>query len=806
VAFVGVCTPPLKATGYSVGSTANFANNAHYCVGTPLPQTSPNGMLGTWNPNLVIAGTNNYTFSSTVCSTPQVVSIIGDPTVVPTFNPIAAICQGSPAPALPANSTNATPILGTWNPAVINTAVVGPQTYTFTPNAGQCAGPVSITVTISAKPTPTFAAYPATLCQNSAAPALPASTNGIAGTWNPATINTATLGPKSATFIPTPGQCVSATPVVINVNIVTNVTPTFAPIGPICSGSTPIPTLPATSLEGITGTWNPAVISNTATQPYTFTPTAGQCATLGSSLTVTVKPNITTTFNFASTTLTFCSGTAVPNLPATSSNSPAITGTWSQAAISNTANGMYIFTPTPGQCASVYTLNVVITPTVGIQFTTLPNNFSICIGSPPPALPTSSSNTQPITGTWSPAAINTATAGTRNYTFTATPGQCVTSQTYVITVTVTPKTTPVYGPIAPFCQGTIPPQGLALPTTIGGVVGTWSPSTTIDNNASDVYTFTPAANQCANPINLNITITPRDIPVFTPIPAFCAGTTPVPTLPAVSNNGITGTWLPATINNMATDTYNFFPDAGQCAANGSLTITVNQPVSPDFDDIEFCDGAAVPSLSPISPIGINGIWNPAVIDPTISSYVFTPDAGECATTQTINVTIHPLTLNDVTWSATSYFSDDAVITVIATDPGNYLYQLDFGPIQPSNIFDHVPPGSHTITVYDAYGCSAPIVRQDAVVIVDYPHFFTPNGDGMNDTWDIFDLNMVGQEQAAIHIFDRYGKLLKQIAPAGLGWDGTYNGQPMPSSDYWFVVKYMELGVPREFKSHFSLKR
>jgi gliding motility-associated-like protein len=90
------------------------------------------------------------------------------------------------------------------------------------------------------------------------------------------------------------------------------------------------------------------------------------------------------------------------------------------------------------------------------------------------------------------------------------------------------------------------------------------------------------------------------------------------------------------------------------------------------------------------------------------------------------------------------------------------------------------------------------------MVINYPKFFTPNSDNYNDTWNIFGLSE--QFNSKISIFDRYGKLLKQISPRGIGWDGTYNGQPMPSDDYWFIVEYEEAGSSKEFKSHFSLKR
>ena len=91
---------------------------------------------------------------------------------------------------------------------------------------------------------------------------------------------------------------------------------------------------------------------------------------------------------------------------------------------------------------------------------------------------------------------------------------------------------------------------------------------------------------------------------------------------------------------------------------------------------------------------------------------------------------------------------------------------------------------------------------DNVQIIDYPHFFTPNGDGYNDTWNIVGLDA----SAKIFIFDRYGKLLKQISPIGNGWDGTFNGHLLPSTDYWFLVEYDEQNTAKQFRAHFAMKR
>jgi gliding motility-associated-like protein len=91
-----------------------------------------------------------------------------------------------------------------------------------------------------------------------------------------------------------------------------------------------------------------------------------------------------------------------------------------------------------------------------------------------------------------------------------------------------------------------------------------------------------------------------------------------------------------------------------------------------------------------------------------------------------------------------------------------------------------------------------------VILIDYPHYFTPNGDGIHDYWNI--KGFENDFTAKIYIFDRYGKLIKQITPQSQGWDGTCNGMLMPSTDYWFTVDYTEAAAYKQFKAHFALKR
>ena len=155
-----------------------------------------------------------------------------------------------------------------------------------------------------------------------------------------------------------------------------------------------------------------------------------------------------------------------------------------------------------------------------------------------------------------------------------------------------------------------------------------------------------------------------------------------------------------------------------------------------------------------------------------------------------------------------------VINVTGADGGPFEFALDDGPFQtgadgnPATTFSNVTPGSHTIT---GRRVGAPDDCGETVVpfgIIDFPRFFTPNSDGFNETWNILGLGTAPNLNARVFIFNREGKLLKQLSPLGPGWDGTFNGQPVPSNDYWFKVEFIEpaTNLPREFTNHFTLKR
>ena len=166
----------------------------------------------------------------------------------------------------------------------------------------------------------------------------------------------------------------------------------------------------------------------------------------------------------------------------------------------------------------------------------------------------------------------------------------------------------------------------------------------------------------------------------------------------------------------------------------------------------------------------------------------------------------PAVTPPISFEITDWFSNSQTITVTATpyigNGSNFVYSLDGQTPQVLNVFTNVGPGVHEITVIDINGCgsrSLPIPVQ----LVTSPPAFTPNGDGINDRWDIKgDISYT-----TLTIYDRFGRLLKQLTQNSGGWDGTINSKVLPADDYWFSLNYLDSsGAPREFKSHFSLIR
>ncbi len=166
------------------------------------------------------------------------------------------------------------------------------------------------------------------------------------------------------------------------------------------------------------------------------------------------------------------------------------------------------------------------------------------------------------------------------------------------------------------------------------------------------------------------------------------------------------------------------------------------------------------------------------------------------------ITVSPSNIASITQIEVIDASQNNSISVIVNGEGDYEYALDNsnGPYQDGTTFNNVQPGIYTIYVRDKNNCG---ITEDFVSVIGFPKFFTPNNDEVNDYWQVYGVSEQFQANSKIYIFDRYGKLLTTLNPLSPGWDGTFNGEKMPTSDYWFKVT-LEDG--RTYTNHFTLKR
>ena len=534
---------------YTIVATAENSTNYTWYNGTTL-------IPGETGPTLTVTTSGTYKCivqCGLLDPDEDTITVTFNTPVTPTFNPIANLCQNTTAPILPLTSTNG--ITGTWSPSTIDTSVPGTFTFDFTPDATPtqtCVSNVTVEVTIIGASTPTFNAIP-NVCQNTTSPVLPAvSTNGISGTWSPATIDSSVVGTVVHTFTPdttVAGQA-CALPTTLSVTVINQVVTTFTAIPNICIGST-APSLPTTSIEGVTGTWSPATIDTSVagTTGYTFTPTTGICATQAT-LSVTINALTPSIFNPIAS---LCQNATASALPLTSTN--GITGTWSPSAINTAVVGTfnYIFTPDAGQCAASATISVtIIAPTVA-TFTQI---APICSGTTAPSLPTTSTNG--IAGSWSPSTIDTSVAGTFTYTFTTTAA-CATGTTMNVVIISTPNVLPIANVNA--CDSyTLPALPVGNYFTGAGGTGAQLAVGTVLNTTQTVYVYAANAT-CTDQESFVVTI----------------GTSPQFTVEGGCDAGAYVLEVVEASFDSALATYTWTNPSGTVVGTNSPTITVTTP-------------------------------------------------------------------------------------------------------------------------------------------------------------------------------------------------------------------------------------
>lgn len=760
------------------------------------------------------------------------------PSAEPTFAPIPPQCPGLDSP-LP--NTSIEGASGTWSPVFdpFNT-----QTYTFTPNPGQCVTQ-SLQVEVEILPLITVE-IPAMdpICQNSTPPPLPNPNPNVPGTWTPAVIDTGTPGVYQYTFQPD-GAC--AEDAVVEVTILEEIIPDFILQTQYCQG-TEIINLPTTSDNGYTGTWTPAQIDTSiaGTTTYTFTP-SGEGCTEEYTIDIQVVETIIPTFEPIPD---LCQYSTPPALP---QPNEGVTGTWSPAVINTNNVGTFNYTFTPDlECSEAVTIQVTISIDIMAQFN-LATGY--CQNETPAALPQISNNG--VTGVWVPSTIDTSTPGTTTYTFTPDDGQCST-QEYQFNVQIFAKPTLNTVPTQTLCDddfdGVYHTNLNSLNALLGGGAGATYKyyaslvdynngnaipagqlsNYSFNNLPTTIYATGSNAQGCVSDVRAIIfdkgeTVEHANGP-FGPI-GFCDGDPTDLTQFEAQISGVAGVVFEyyntqsnaASSSNQIANPGSFNPSANQTAvfvrieANGFCSaiveISLNKELPPDLElpgPILLCieDSQEVTATSS-DPNAIfewtlpNGsiVEGATIIINDVGTYSVIAHTPFGCTSEVKTLTaVHPAPP-----IITHIEINGSNIIVGATNQGEGImeYSLDGVFWQNSNMFGNLIPGEiYTVWVRSG-GC---MIAKQEVSILSVPNFISPNGDGVNDTWSVRGIQTY--QGATIKIFDRYGKVfVDRKLTNSYEWDGRYLGRAVPSDDYWYIIHVPanDLTVEQKFIGHISVR-
>ncbi|AWI26066.1 T9SS type B sorting domain-containing protein [Flavobacterium pallidum] len=235
-----------------------------------------------------------------------------------------------------------------------------------------------------------------------------------------------------------------------------------------------------------------------------------------------------------------------------------------------------------------------------------------------------------------------------------------------------------------------------------------------------------------------------------------------------------------------------------------VNLTVNIfPTAGMEDMVDFmCNGVAIPLEAPAGFPSYS--WNDTAnsttrkinVDQPGTYIVTVTDTNGCTATKTFVVTgSEKATIDSV--DIQDFRGDENTVFINASGSGDYEYSLDGQHYFDNPMFTNVVSGEYTVYVNDKHECG---ITTKSIFVMDYPKFFTPNNDGVNDYWQIPFLRLYPSSE--VIIFDRYGKVVYGFSGNGSGWDGTLNSKPLPSTDYWFSISITN----RIIRGHFALKR
>jgi gliding motility-associated-like protein len=354
--------------------------------------------------------------------------------------------------------------------------------------------------------------------------------------------------------------------------------------------------------------------------------------------------------------------------------------------------------------------------------------------------------------------------------------------------------------------------------TGGSPIASGNQFTTPNLPNTTIYYIETLYNSCAKTSErIPITATINAIPIITtPQTTFTTCGPGEATLSVLSSEGETYWYEGATNNSLVgigtSFTRNFSKDANyyvEAVSNGcsngsriKINVIVYDLPKVEDEDILWCTKNKITLDATLN--GISYLWSTGENTKTIipnSPGIFTvkiktPEPESCTVTKTITVFKHPIPeiIDPIE-------TNESEVTIGLKNPQNYFeYSIDGSNYQSSNVFTNVSSGHQTAYVREINSCENPITKNFIVLIA--PKYFTPNSDGFNDVWEI--KGIVNYPLAELTIFDRYGKTITQLNSYNRSWDGTFNKNILPATDYWYVLKLDK--DSQEVRGHFSLKR
>lgn len=348
--------------------------------------------------------------------------------------------------------------------------------------------------------------------------------------------------------------------------------------------------------------------------------------------------------------------------------------------------------------------------------------------------------------------------------------------------------------------------------TGGTPIATGNTLTTPVLTATTTYYATAFAASCTTGSRVAVVATINQVPVLSVASAtpICENSTAL--LSATTSAGIvnwydapTGGILYATGVNFTTpiliETSTFYVDAinNGCSSGSRIPVTVVVNSLPNVGDeiVIFCENTSVTLDAVVANstyLWSNGATSQTILASTAGNYsVLVSNSQNCSKNKTIT-----LIQNDIP-EIEQVLVNETSVTIITNGFGDYEYSVDGVFYQDSNVFTVFDGGLYTAYVRSKRMCG---MDNQKFVVLTIPNFFTPNNDGVNDTF--FVKGMIYYPEASLKIFDRFGKLVGVINASKTSWDGNYKGLNLPSTDYWYII-YINDTMP-EIKGHFSMKR